>query len=123
MTLSTGMWMLIISALFALLGFLLLINHGKISTIVTGILFLVAGLSGAKFGYDLDQTTQVEYTVTEITAVTARDNNNNYRITLKDGAGIETWIYVNEDNLFRFPKNEEITMTKEDVKKYSNQIS
>ena len=120
-SLSMGMWILIGSALIAVLGLLLLLNHGRIATIIFGVLFLVAGLSGVKVGYDLDQTTEVEYTVTEITAVTARDNNNNYRITLKNSAGVETWIYVNDDNLYRFPKDETITITKEQVKRYSIQ--
>ena len=120
-SLSMGMWILIGSALIAVLGLLLLLNHGRIATIIFGVLFLVAGLSGVKVGYDLDQTTEVEYTVTEITAVTARHNNNNYRITLKNSAGVETWIYVNDDNLYRFPKDETITITKEQVKRYSIQ--
>ena len=121
MSLSLGMWILIGGGLGAVLGLLMLLNHGKISTIIIGILLLVAGLSAAKIGYDLDQTTEVEYTVTEVTAVTARDNNNNYRITLKNSAGVETWIYVTEDNLYRFPKDETITITKEMVKRYSDQ--
>ncbi len=120
MTLSMGMWILIGGGLLAALGLLMLLNHGKISTIIIGILLLVIGLSGAKVGYDLDQTTEVEYTVTEITAVTERDSNNNYRVTLKDSAGIETWIYVNQDNLFRFPQDETIKITKAQVKQYSN---
>ncbi|MBE6875254.1 MAG: hypothetical protein E7496_00745 [Ruminococcus sp.] len=121
MSLNLGIWVLIGGGLAAVLGLLMLLNHGKISTIIIGILLLVAGLSAAKIGYDLDQTTEVEYTVTEVTAVTARDNNNNYRITLKNNAGVETWIYVTEDNLYRFPKDETITITKEMVKRYSNQ--
>ena len=120
-SLSMGMWILIGSALVAALGLLLLLNHGRIATIIFGVLFLLAGLSGVKVGYDLDQTTEVEYTVTEITAVTARDNNNNYRVTLKNSAGVETWIYVKDDNLYRFPKDETITITKEQVKRYSIQ--
>ncbi|MBR1529777.1 MAG: hypothetical protein IJ642_10815 [Oscillospiraceae bacterium] len=120
-TLSMGMWILIGSGLVAALGLLLLLNHGKIATIIFGVLFLVGGLCGAKVGYDLDQSTETEYTVTEITAVTARDNNNNYRVTLKNSAGVETWIYVNDDNLYRFPKDETITITKEQVKRYSIQ--
>lgn len=121
MGLTMGMYILIGSALVALLGMLLLCNHGKVATIIFGILFLVAGLCGVRFGYDLDQSVESQYTVTEITAVTARDNNNNYRITIKNEAGIETWIYVSDENLFRFPKDEVITMTKKDVKKYSKQ--
>ena len=121
MTLTTGLYILIGGALVAVLGFLLLCNHGKTLTIILGILFLVAGLCGIKVGYDLDQSTETVYTVTEITAVTARDNNNNYRVSIKNQAGVETWIYVKEENLFRFPKDEEITMTKKEVKKYSDQ--
>lgn len=121
MALTTGLYILIGGALVAVLGLLLLCNHGKTLTIIFGVLFLVAGLCGVKFGYDLDQSTETVYTVTEITAVTARDANNHYRISIKNQAGVETWIYVKEENLFRFPKNEEITMTKKEVKKYSNQ--
>lgn len=121
MGLSLGMWILIGGGLGALLGVLMLFNHGKISTIIIGILLLVCGLSAAKVGYDLDQSTEVEYTVVEITPVTARDNNNNYRVTIKDNTGVETWIYVNDDNIFRFPKDEKVTMTKAQVKQYSNQ--
>lgn len=121
MALTTGLYLLIGGALVAILGFLLLCNHGKVLTIIFGVLFLVVGLCGVKFGYDLDQSTETVYTVTEITAVTARDANNNYRISIKNSAGVETWIYVTEDNLFRFPKDEEITMTKKEVKQYSKQ--
>ena len=121
MEFTMGMYILIAGGLFAVLGFLLLCNHGKIATIIFGVLFLVAGLCGVKFGYDLDQSTESQYTVSEITAVTARDNNNNYRVTLRNSAGVETWIYVNDDNLSKFPKNEVIIMTKKDVKKYSSQ--
>ena len=53
--------------------------------------------------------------------VTAKDTNNTYRITLKNASGVETWIYVPEDNLYRFPKDETITVTKELVKRYSEQ--
>ena len=121
MALSTGMWILIGGALVAVLGLLLLLNHGKTVTIIFGILLLVVGLSAGKFGYDLDQTTEVQYTVTEVTAITAKDTNNNYRVTIKNEAGVETWIYVTEENLYRFPKDEVVTMTKEQVKRYSSQ--
>jgi len=121
MGLSVGMWVLIGGGLVALLGLLMLFNHGKISTIIIGILMLVCGLSAVKVGYDMDQSTEVEYTVVEITPVTERDSNNNYRVTIKDDAGVETWIYVNQDNIFRFPKDEKVTMTKAQVKQYSNQ--
>ena len=120
-SLSVGMWILIGGGLFAALGLLMLLNHGKISTIIIGILLLVGGLSAAKIGYDLDQTTEVEYTVTEITAVSARDTGNNYRVTLKNSSGVETWIYVPEENLILFPKDTTVTMTKEQVKRYSEQ--
>ena len=120
MSLSVGMWVLIGGGLATLLGIIMLLNRGKISTIIIGILLLVCGLSAAKVGYDLDQSTEVEYTVTEITAVTERDENNTYRITLKDSTGVETWIYVKQDNLFRFPKDETIKITKEKVKEYSD---
>ena len=121
MVLSTGMWILIGGGLAAVLGLLMLLNHGKISTIIIGILLLVIGLSGAKIGYDLDQETEEQYTVVEITATTAKDADNTYRITLKNSSGVETWIYVKEDNLYRFPKDDTVTMTKAEVKKYSEQ--
>lgn len=121
MTLSLGMWILIGGGLAALLGVLMLLNHGKIATIIIGILLLVAGLSAAKVGYDMDQMTEVEYTVTEITAVSVREDDNNFRVTLKNSAGVETWIYVPEANLYLFPKDETITITKEQVKRYSKQ--
>ena len=115
------MWILIGGGLAALLGVLMLLNHGKIATIIIGILLLVAGLSAAKVGYDMDQITEVEYTVTEITAVSVREDDNNFRVTLKNSAGVETWIYVPEANLYLFPKDETITITKEQVKRYSKQ--
>ncbi len=120
-SLSLGMWVLIGGGLLAALGLLMLLNHGKIATIIIGILLLVGGLSAAKIGYDLDQTTEVEYTVTEITAVSARDTGNNYRVTLKNNSGVETWIYVPEENIILFPKDATVTMTKEQVKRYSEQ--
>lgn len=118
-----GMLLLIAGILFTILGLLLLFNHGKLITIIFGILFLLIGLGGAKFGYDLDQDVTVEYTVTEITAVTARDDNDNYRITIKDSSGVETWLYITTDDLSRFPQGETIVITKGELKKYRNASS
>ena len=121
MNLTLGMWVLIGGGLAALLGVLFLVTGGRMGKIIAGILLLVIGGSAAKIGYDLDQSTEVEYTVTEITAVTERDSDNNYRVTIKDASGVETWIYVPESNLYRFPKDETIKITKAQVKEYSNQ--
>jgi len=121
MNLTLGMWVLIGGGLAALLGVLFLVTGGRMGKIIAGILLLVIGGSAAKIGYDLDQSTEVEYTVMEITAVTERDSDNNYRVTIKDASGVETWIYVPESNLYRFPKDETIKITKAQVKEYSNQ--
>lgn len=120
---SLGIGMMIGGGLFALLGVLLLFNHNGIGKIIGGIVMAVVGLGCLGVGYSLDQKTEITYTVTEITAVSARDDNNEYRLTLKPENGAETWIYVNDNQLILFPKGEQVTLTKREVKAYREQTT
>ncbi len=111
---SIGIGIMIIGGLVAVLGLLLLKGGG--GKTIAGIIIAVVGLAGLGVGYTMDQRTEVTYTVTEITAVSSRDTDNNYRVTLKAENGSETWIYVTDDQLISFPKDKQVTMTKSRLK-------
>ena len=118
-----GIGVMIIGGLFALLGVLLLISHNGGAKVIIGIVMAAVGLGGVGIGYTLDQGVEVNYTVSGITALTDRDENNQYRITLRSEGGTETWIYVNDNQLAAFPQGETVTMTKRQVKMYRDQSS
>lgn len=113
-----GIGVMVIGGLVALLGALLLINHNGGAKIIIGIVMAALGLAGVGVGYTLDQRVEVTYTVAEITEVSARDTNNEYRVTLKSEGGTDTWIYVNDNQLAAFPKGESVTLTKRQIKVY-----
>ena len=117
-----GIGVMVIGGLFALLGVMLLINHNG-AKIIIGIVMAALGLAGVGVGYTLDQRVEVTYTVVDITAVSARDKDNSYRVTLQSDGGTETWIYVNDSQLYSFPKDEEVTLTKRQLKYYRDQES
>lgn len=118
---SIGIGMMIGGALIAVLGLLLLFNHSGTAKIVTGLLLACVGLGCLGIGYTLDQKTEVTYTVVEITDVSVRDDNKQYRVTLKGANGTETWIYVNDNQLYRFPKEESVTLLKSELKSFRDQ--
>ena len=116
-----GIGIMVIGGLFALLGVLLLINHIGGAKIIIGIVMAAVRLAGVGVGYTLDQRVQVTYTVSAITDVSVREDNKQYRVTLKSDSGTETWIYVNDNQLFKFPENEKVTLTKQELKVYRDQ--
>ena len=116
-----GVSVMVLGGLVALIGVLLLINHSGGAKVIGGIVLAALGLAGVGVGYTLDQHVEVTYTVKEITEVSARDTNQVYRVTLKPESGAETWIYVNDSQLYTFPKGEEVTLTKSQVKMYKEQ--
>lgn len=118
-----GIGVMVIGGLVALLGVLLLINHNGGAKILFGIIMAALGLAGVGVGYTLDQGVEVTYTVTEITPVSARDDNNEYRVTLRSENGTDTWIYLNDNQLAAFPKDAEVTLTKNQLKVYRDQNS
>lgn len=116
-----GIGVMVIGGLVALLGVLLLINHNGGAKIIIGIVLAALGLGGVGIGYTLDQRVEVTYTVAGITQISARDENNEYRVTLKSESGTETWIYVNDNQLYAFPNGEQVTLSKSQVKAYRDQ--
>ena len=116
-----GIGVMVIGGLFALLGVMLLLNHNGGAKIIIGIVMAAIGLGGVGVGYTLDQRVEVTYTVEEITDVSVREDNKQYRITLKSDGGTETWIYVSDNQLFKFPQDEKVTLTKQELKGYRDQ--
>lgn len=114
MTLALGL--MIAGALVTVFGLLLLLRHNGSLKILFGIVLAAAGLGCAGVGYTLDQMTKVTYTVSEITAVSARDADNVYRVSLKGVDTTDTWVYVNESQLVLFPEGEQVTMEKRQIK-------
>ena len=118
-----GIGVMVIGGLFALLGVMLLINHNGGAKIIIGIIMAALGLAGVGIGYTLDQRVEVTYTVTEITDISVREDNKQYRVTLKSEGGTDTWIYVNDNQLLKFPKGEKVTLKKQELKVYRDQKS
>lgn len=116
-----GIGVMVIGGLIALLGVLLLINHNGGAKIIIGIILAALGLGGVGVGYTLDQRVEVTYTVAGITQISARESNNEYRVTLRGEAGTETWIYVNDNQLYLFPESEQVTMSRAQLKVYRDQ--
>ncbi len=114
MTLSLGL--MIAGALVAVLGLMLLLKHSGTVKILLGIVLAAAGLGCVGVGYTIDQRTEVTYTVSEITPVSARDTDNIYRVSLKGVGTTDTWVYVDDSQLVLFPKGEQITMEKRQIK-------
>ena len=91
---------------------------------ILGIVIAAAGAGVGGIGYTIDQRTEMEYTVVEITAVTARDSNDNtYRVELSYGDGAETFIYIDQKYASKFAKGNTITMMKKDLKIYQKDVT
>ncbi len=118
---SLGIGIMIAGGLVAVLGLLLLFNRSGTGMLILGIVLAAVGLGGVGVGYTMDQQREVTYTVVEITDVSVRDDNKQYRVTLKSESGTETWIYVNDNQLMNFPKDSQITMQKRELKTYKEQ--
>ncbi len=118
---TLGIGIMIAGGLLGVLGAMFLINHSGMSKVIVGIILLAVGLGGLAAGYGMDQNQEVTYTVTEVTAVSARDTDNVYRVTLKAESGTETWIYLTDNQLTLFPKNEQVTMRKKQLKVYTQE--
>lgn len=117
-----GIGIMAIGGLFALLGILLLVNHGTPAKVIIGIVLAALGLGGVGVGYTLDQSIEVDYTIAGIMQLSDRgDGTDEYRVTLKDEKGTSTWIYVNDAMIDAFPEGKTVTMTKRQVKMYRDE--
>ena len=116
LTVSLGLLIMILGGLIAVIGALIAIGRRGAGAMIVGIVLAALGLGGVGIGYTFDQQTEVTYLVQNIEPMTARDNNQNYRVQLQSESGVDTWIYIKEDQLFRFTKGEEVTMRKSEIK-------
>ena len=113
-----GICIMAVGGLFALLGALLLINHGTPAKVIIGVIAAI-GLGGVGVGYTLDQAVEKNYSVVGVMQLSDRgDGTDQWRITLKDESGVETWIYLNDTQAAAFPEGKTVTMTKRQVKMY-----
>ena len=113
MSLSLGM--MIGGALVAVFGIILLLTRMGAVKLLGGIVLAVIGLGSVGVGYTLDQFSMVTYSVVEAAPVTARDNEDQYRVTLRNEEGVESWIYVNDNQLMKFKVGDKVTMQKSQV--------
>ena len=117
-----GICIMAVGGLVALLGILLLVNHGTPVKVIVGIVLAAIGLGGVGVGYTLDQSIEVNYTVTGIMQLSDRgDGTDEYRVTLSDEKGTTTWIYVNDSLIAAFPQGAQITKTKREIKMYRDE--
>ncbi|MBR7038300.1 MAG: hypothetical protein IKI21_03520 [Oscillospiraceae bacterium] len=116
LTVSLGLLIMILGGLIAVVGALIAIGRRGAGAMIVGIVLAALGLGGVGIGYTFDQQSEVTYTVQDVQPMTARDNNQNYRVQLQSESGVDTWIYIKEDQLYRFTKGEEVTMRKSEIK-------
>ncbi len=118
---SLGILLMVLGGLIAVIGVLLAINHAGFGKMIAGVFLAVLGLAFLGVGYTLDQMVEVEYTVSDVTDVSVRDTNRVYRVTLKADGGVDTIVYVNDAQIFRFNKGETVSMQKKEVKALRDQ--
>jgi hypothetical protein len=117
-----GICIMVAGGLVALIGILLLVNHGTPAKVIIGVVLGALGLGAVGVGYTLDQSIEVNYTVSGIMKLSDRgDGTDEYRVTLKDEKGTSTWIYLNDSTIAAFPEGKEVTMTKRQVKMYRDE--
>ena len=117
-----GICVMVAGGLVALIGILLLVNHGTPAKVIIGVVLGALGLGAVGVGYTLDQSLEVTYTVSDVMQLTDRDNgSNDYRVTLVDDKGISTWIYLDDSTIAAFPKGKEVVMTKRQVNMYRDE--
>ena len=120
MSLSLGL--MIGGALVAVLGAILTFTKMGSFKILFGIVLAVIGLGALGVGYTLDQFTDVTYSVVSAVPVSARDDEACYRVTLREqSSGIETWVYVRNDQLISYPNGGTVTMKKSQMKALRDQ--
>lgn len=119
-----GIGIMVLGGLVALIGVLLLVNHGNGVKVIIGIVLAAAGLGGVGIGYTIDQGVENTYTVVGTMQLSDRgDGNDQYRITLKSENGTETWIYVNDNQKAAFASGAQVTMSKRQLNMYRDQES
>ncbi|MBR3629503.1 MAG: hypothetical protein IKN55_03415 [Oscillospiraceae bacterium] len=114
MSLSLGL--MIGGALVAVLGGILVFTKLGSVKILFGIVLAVFGLGAIGVGYTLDQFKEVTYSVVEANPVSPRDDEDQYRVTLRDDKGISTWIYVNQSQLDNYQSGTAVTMKKSQLR-------
>ena len=100
-----GICIMVVGGLFALIGILLLVNHGTPAKVIIGVVLGALGLGAVGVGYTMDQSLEVTYTVSGIMQLSDRgDGTDEYRVTLTDEKGTSTWIYLNDSTIMAFPQ-------------------
>ncbi|MEE5992682.1 MAG: hypothetical protein V3G42_05510 [Oscillospiraceae bacterium] len=123
MDFTIGTAVMLVGILIFVLGVVFARHSNGFGKLILGIVIAAAGAGVGGIGYTMDQRTEMEYTVVEVTAVTAKDNDNTFRVQLSYGDGAETIIYVDEKYMDKFEKGNTITMMKKDLKLYQKDVT
>ena len=110
MALSLGL--MIGGALAAVLGVILLLTRMGTVKLLGGLVLAVVGLGAVGVGYTLDQHSMETYSVVEAIQISTRDDENYYRVTLKSENGVDTWIYVNGNQVMNYQVGNKVTLQK-----------
>lgn len=123
MNFTLGLGVMIVGILVFIFGVLFTRHSNGFGKMLLGIVIAAAGAGVGGIGYTMDQRTEVEYTVVEVTAVTDRAEGNTYRVELSYGDGAETVIYIDQKYSSKFAKGNKITMMKKDLKIYEKDVT
>ncbi|HAJ96558.1 MAG TPA: hypothetical protein DCO72_02305 [Ruminococcus sp.] len=123
MDFTIGTAVIAVGVLIFIFGVLFTRHSNGFGKLLLGIVIAAAGAGVGGIGYTMDQRTEVDYTVVEVTPVTARDDGNTYRVELSYGDGAETIIYIDEKYKDKFAKGNTITMMKKDLKIYEKDVT
>ena len=110
MALSLGL--MIGGALAAVLGVILLLTRMGTVKLLGGLVLAVVGLGAVGVGYTLDRHSMETYSVVEAIQISTRDDENYYRVTLKSENGVDTWIYVNGNQVMNYQVGNKVTLQK-----------
>ncbi|MCR4644958.1 MAG: hypothetical protein K5695_06060 [Oscillospiraceae bacterium] len=110
MTLSLGL--MIGGALAAVLGVILLLTRMGTVKLLGGLVLAVIGLGAVGVGYTLDQHSLETYSVVEAIPISTRVDEDCYRVTLKSENGVDTWIYVNGNQVMNYQVGNKVTLQK-----------
>lgn len=127
MVITLGLGILAAGALFLILGLIFLFRHSGAAGIVVGLILAVAGAGGAFVGYDMDQRSEVTYTVGSVVdQYSGTVANSQYTVELKVAEGMTlfgdtTMIYVSGDQVDTYKTGETITLTKRQLKALQTQ--
>ena len=123
MLFTTGLAVMIVGILVFIFGVLFARHSNGFGKMILGIVIAAAGAGVGGIGYTMDQRTEVEYTVIEVTSVSTRDDDPTLRVQLEYGDGLETVIYIDGKYRDKFAKGNTITMMKKDLKIYEKDVT